>query len=300
MKQLFIFLFIIQLAFITNVKGQLFENFERWRSSGEAPFNYEQIPSWVSSNSYTEYAGLTALKSTDSYEGDYALELKGKKIFDKWVPGRAGFGSTEIDYLNETINRKISLIKKFDEEPIKLYGFYKYLSQDPMNKGLINVAFLREMSDSIIVNSDQSLLLDHTNEYTYFEIPISFYSTFDIDLDRPFILFSSNENQSSSSEARLFLDDLNIEFKTSSTTSFQNIFSWQIYPNLLERGDVLNIENSENQLLDLKVFNISGKQLLDIDVSNQQNGKIKTESLGSGKYLILDMITGNYQTFIIL
>jgi hypothetical protein len=158
---------ILAIFSINNVYTQNVPNgdFENWGTR----ILYEEPVSWNTGNMLSfVYDQTTAVPTTDSYNGNYALRLEAKQSGEEVLFGFA---------LSDGIITEGSLEEGFQftggiplsGTPTQLSGFYKY-SIPFGDAGIIMISFKK---NGVVIGEEYHLLLFNSNSYSEIDIPIS-------------------------------------------------------------------------------------------------------------------------------
>jgi len=269
----------------------LFPNggFETWNSvSVEDPDN------WFTFNFFCNQGNYSATKTTDSYDGTYALKLKSVAIISGDTMGfitNGRFGNNgPAGGMHVLLN------------PAHISGYYKYIPVGP-DTALAGVFLYRydAINDSAILLESQMTKLDPTNIYTYFEIPLSYNGWPHVDTIN--ISFTSGNMQDSASYmglgSILYLDKLEITYNPAGIS--ENILSsdpFLIYPNPSNGNIYISINR---KILKLSIYNAAGKLMnsedynspdgiVHLDLSAYPRGVyfIKTDTGKEGKVVVIE------------
>ena len=282
------------------IQAQTFDDFETWRKHNDnEPFNYEYSTKWLSSNGLTEFAELSILKSEDAYEGQYAMEIRSVNVLGEVVPGVVTTYSAKIDYLTNMIDRQKPGIN-LTAQPTKVTGAYKYSGDNPYDSGSITVTVFRDINGSFVNNFENTITLTHTNEYELFTLPIELAMPFDEDLDMLRITFSSSILSENLNAATLLIDDLELESLVSTSEIAYKIDQIELRPNLLGRGDIIELRSSYSSTESFYISNSKGDKIEDfIEISPLGQINLKTSNLPCGKYFVCHAKSNKIWPFIV-
>ncbi len=286
MKKTFIF---IALIISMNTFGQqqvLNGSFENWSGDSLEP------DGWFSLNMITlNYPTYGTTRTTDAYDGTYALKLVSGKV--DATP--FGFPLTDttamatMGYFNNEPHEGIP----FTDRPEKLTFYYKYspgtYPVGIVDTGQVYVKF--ELQGSSLGEGIMQFYGNTVTEYTYAEIPITWWDQFTPDTLKIGIASSTTgfsqcdvchfANQIGS---ELIIDKMEFVYPTGINNLDNMDNSISIYPNPVTKKLLVN---SKNKLTNYSIYNSIGELISEgkiinssINVNNLQKGfyyvKIKT------------------------
>ena len=240
----------------------LFPNgdFENWEE-----FSSEEPEDWFTSNVFSLPLGETAVtKTTDSYEGSFAIRIETKETLIEDTLGFITNGTMGED--NPIGGMAV------DSTPDKLSGYYKYLPVGPDTA--IGGLFLYHFNE----NTGMADLLDDTfikfppvDDYTYFEIEVDYFSL--PEPDSVNIAFASSNLQEYQTYiglgSALYIDALNITYKPNlvGVENHQTEITHQVYPN--PTSDKIYVEFQEilNDNFTIRVINAEGALVYERKIS---------------------------------
>ena len=280
----------------TNVNGQLPNgDFESW-----SPVQFEEPYDWETPNFVGIYTGVYSVKkSTDSYDGQYAISVE-----NILMP----YGDT-IGYIT---NGKINGIGEpeggcaVNQNIEKVRFYYKYF---PKGLDTAVVAVISFRYDPILQKSvklDSTIIkLPPTNTYAFIEIPMNYNSWSYIDTVNITFLAGNidiNMNSIANSGSVLIVDKVEMTYLPLAVSEVENSINCNVVPN--PASDIITINTSikENGNFLIRIYDFSGKFILEeknylsednkinIDVSKLPKGlyfyKIENERYNkSGKFI---------------
>jgi len=252
-------------------------DFEQWNE-----YSAEEPDDWFSSNVFSIAAGGTAVtKTEDSYEGNYAVRIENTlTLWDDTLGfitnghfGEDGpFGGMPVDSI-----------------PDKLSGYYKYVpvGNDTAMAG-ISLFYYNENSGITELLAENIISLLPTDNYTYFEIPVDYFSLPEPDTANFAFAAGNVDNDSAyvGLGSVLYIDALEITYKPHIVGIDNNITetNHKVYPNpaseklffevydLLDEEISLTIVNSQGKVVCRNEFKPSEKQQIGVDVSGLPGG----------------------------
>jgi len=138
-------------------------NLEEWHT-----VSTEEPEDWTTLNAFGYLFGsISAFKSTDSYSGNYALELHNIQM-----PGDQIIGIVTNGYLGDNGPAGGMAV---DGNPMLLSGYYKYFPDGP-DTALAGAwgYYYDPVGDSIVLSEQIMIKLPFAEDYTYFEIPFQY------------------------------------------------------------------------------------------------------------------------------
>lgn len=251
----------------------------------------EEPDNWMSSNFFSLDASKPSVtKSTDAYDGTYAVSIKSELTF---------FGDTMGFITNGRMGGNLpSGGLAIFENPDKIKGYYKYAPVG--NDTAFAAAFLYTWDQSLnlpVLAEEAYSALPPASTYTPFEISFS-YDKWPI-ADTVNISFASgnflNEGRYSGYGSTLLIDQLTITYKTSDIEEFVLGSGVNLYPNP-SFGQV-NIDLNENfeGNVEIRVINAKGQLVKQENVFNEGNQTINLDIQEFEKgYYIIQIIGSKY------
>lgn len=281
LKHIFLFFLVIfssnfafsqdlNLSFETWVNLTGFRNPDKWDTSNET---------------YPIGTYVPVTRETDAQSGTYSVKLKSTYISQVGATliGVATLGDFEIN--TSTLKARVSGGEKFTQRPQKLTGFYKYTPIDGDSCGIMVDLFkynsTKKQRDTIASAIFTSGL--NISTWTYFEIPLKYYSTQNPDSLN--IIALSSDTSDIKIGSSLWLD--NLSFQGTVDYVEENLFSKsiQIFPN--PSSYFINLEMEDLKIKDLKirVFNVDGKVIFE-NTNNEKIIKIDVSNFAKGIYFM--------------
>jgi hypothetical protein len=218
------------------------------------------------------YYGDGISKTTDSYDGTYAISLSTVDYGNGDI-GSAGITNGHNTQTGPTGGSPYTLTVD------TLTGYYKYFTSGN-DSASININLLQ---NSNYVSGNQKLL-PATSQYTYFEIPI--YSGTAPDTMRVDITSSKWPYSPSSVGSTLYIDHLQFKSElTAGVAENKNRNAAFVYPN--PANDVLHIRlnNNTSERVQIEIFDLAGRTVMNETKSVMDNEmSIRISSLIPGKY----------------
>jgi hypothetical protein len=239
----------------------------------------EEPEDWTTFNAFGCFFGsLSAFKSTDSFSGNYALELHNIQM-----PGDQVMGFVTNGFWGDFGPAGGMPV---DGNPMLLTGYYKYFPDGP-DTALAGITsfYYDETGDSTVLLEQIMIKLSPSDEYTYFEIPM-LYNASPL-ADTLNITFASGNLAGDTNyvglNSVLYIDSLNLEYYPVSVGP--EYFSEQdlkVYPN--PAGDFLQIE-SILAMKTLRILNNLGMTVFSIEPEALKSN-VDIHNLPPGMYFI--------------
>jgi len=233
--------------------------FEQWLT----PFTPNN---WENTNVLLPPGTINCYQTTNSYDGEYALQLKTFDLSGTPVPGVVTLGT--IDFYSSYGG------VQFSERPVALKGFLQHPSSG--DEILIGIEFFKNGNN---IGGALFTTNDSIPEFTEFTIPIDFVTneypdTLNITiLTDPYVMGSS-----------VLIDALEFEFETTSVNSIEESNSdLRCFPNP-SKGFV-NIKFPQRDNYTVKVLNLNGEVLFSKELSSI-DCSLNLLGLQLGMYLI--------------
>jgi len=273
MKHLF---YIISIFICTlNIQGQYILNgdFEQWE--GNEPLHWNTANSFTSSMSVY---GCTP-ETTNPYDGLSSLKLQTKTVIFAQVPGLATNGLTSFNILN---NPPITITggKAFNKRPQYLNGYYKFIPQN--NDTCLIISILTKHNAS--TNSTDTIAFAifeeylKVNEWKAFQTEYQYFSTESPDTNRIIILSSSTSNPKNNTT--LWVDNLSL----SGGNLNNNIKPFNIDRLFYIKNNNLVLLN--NDIKSVRIYDISGRILIQKEINQISNQSIPLSSLNKGIFIV--------------
>ncbi len=259
-------------------------SFENWSGTD----TLELDDAWYSLNVITQdYPNYGALRTTDAYDGQYALKLVSGKV------DATPFGFPLIDTTAEeslgifTTQGPIDGIP-FTDRPNKLTFYYKY-SPGTYPSGIVDTGLLYFKFSGPNGNIGEGIFRFYGNavtQYTYAEVPITWWNN-----DTPDTLFFNVSSSTTGFDMlpqnieeqftnqignELLIDKLDFVYSTGIYDLYVNT-ELSIYPNPVK--NILSIQSTKNLTKSYKIFDATGKLISKgkitnntIDISNLSDG----------------------------
>ncbi|OQX76721.1 MAG: hypothetical protein B6D61_08375 [Bacteroidetes bacterium 4484_249] len=230
---LFIQIFLVMISITTLAQDSIpNNNFEYW--------NAIHIPKyWETTNIFLPPGITTVIRTTDSYEGDYAMKLQTINIDSILVPGVATLGHVGMGYTYGGT--------PFAHKPTAINGYIKHLSND--DEVFISVQFYKNGNE---IGGGVWSTTDSIGEYSEFTAPISFSSSEIPDTMNITILTDPDKEGST-----LFIDNLSLTIQTGLNENCADIGT-NVYPN--PTSGYLNINPSFNFKYDYFLYDMNGNK----------------------------------------
>ena len=268
----------ITILISISAQGQQIPNgdFETWvqESYGEEPANWGELNLQLSNSFFPGILSGTIIKSSSSYSGNYAMELRSitNSIFssppDTIIPAVIlNLKNSNMDSIKMKINNKLG----------SLSG---YIKQDIINvdSNFTSIAVLvySDLGDLVGVGGEK-FDSDIIN-YTPFDIPILYLDTTAGDSIEVYITGGNSDLQIPGNV--MTIDALELNYLASTELSENKLSNLSVFPN--PTNNIINIElENYNGEINLEFYDLSGK-LLKSTISKN----LDIEEYSSGIYLL--------------
>jgi hypothetical protein len=248
-------------------------DFENWTE-----YNSEEADSWFSSNLFSKPLGLTpVIKTTDSYEGNYAVQMESMMTyFDDTL---SGITNGHYSFDGPVGGMPVAQI------PETLSGFYKYTSAEN-DEASANIRLFRyntSLGESELL-AEESLILAPSANYTSFDLSIQ-YSAYPPP-DTVNIFFSVENPVVGKSGGVLLVDNLDITFKPVSVESAGIEMQGRVFPNPAINNLFVELGNINDENICISIYNTNGLEVLTKQTvsSSYSTINLNVSSLSSGLY----------------
>lgn len=292
MKKLLIF--CLSLFIITAVSAQQIPNgsFENWTN----PNTSLEPVDWLTVNFFTaNYPTYGSLRSTDAYDGQFALELK-SGIFDLTPGGFPIIDTSAIAILGTPSgpNSPPAGIP-FTFRPQKLSFYYKYLPANN-NQGAVDTARVYVRFTKLGNNIGEGIFNIYGNEvssYTFHEIDINWYTndmpdTMLMDLTSSIVGINYNSEPNTPNSLignTLLIDKLLFDYSVGiDDIAYSNKFT--VYPN--PANDIVTLNSKiviGNETRMLNIYTMTGA-LVKSEKIQPNNRQISVADLSNGLYIV--------------
>ncbi len=270
-------LYIDDISFTNSVTPFPNGGFENWNTlSTLSPDN------WFSFN-FACYPGDTsATRTTDHYDGTYAMKLKS-------VPLTIG---DTMGYLTNGIfgSNGPQGGMPVPQNPSIISGYYKYI---PVGLDTaIAVCFdyyYNPATDSTVTLAVSSIKLPPINTYTYFEIPFTYNGTPVTDTVNVTFASGNKSGLYHGLGSTLFLDDLQISYMPVGVTeSNQEAGNINVFPNPVNGDCNVSFDLNSDQTIYLDLYNETGQKVFSEKLDNVKNtvSKLNLSTLAKGIYMM--------------
>jgi hypothetical protein len=297
-------LFLFLLIHVTSLWSQFADSFETWTQNNTSPpYNWEYPDGWSTSNPITEFCSFSVFKSDTAYTGAYAALLKSAFIFGEYKPGVLLLGNAT--YIFSTLQMRAKDGFDLDLIPHRVKGWYRFESEDPDAKGLVEIKVLRKnpatQADSVVLSAFYEL--NPVDTYTSFDFLISYFIPIDTEHDKLSLAFYSNRPQDITHPASLWIDDVSLDFISSTEVIHQQTGpSISVAPNPVTAGKDVKVTFNQplNTSSEIYISDQSGRLIKRVPVTAfQTESIISTEALSAGVYYAGLKGTGQSATLII-
>ena len=247
-------------------------DFENWTE-----YSSEEADGWFSTNLFSKPLGMTpVIKSSDSYEGNFAAQLE--KMATYFQDTIAGITNGHFSFDGPVGGMPVVQI------PETLSGYYKYSSGEN-EEATANVRLFRYNSTlgEPELLAEESIVLEPAANYTPFELNVQ-YNAYPPP-DTVNVFFSVENSYQAKNGGVLLVDDLNMTFKPVGIESAENELQGRIYPNPAKNDLFIETSNIENDDIYVSIFNTTGYEVLNKQVSSETSAiKLDVSGLSSGLY----------------
>jgi len=252
--------------------------FELWVDYGL----FEEPELWNTPNPFTTIVSqnaITVSKSLDAYSGDYSAKLETIELFggDFQVPGVITLADINVDFISATYSISGGMALK--ENVSRLSGMYKYQGVEGDSATVLIYNFKRNNGGEIDTIGFGVGYLHDTTSWSSFTVNMENLNYHLPDTFNVIILSSATDLHSGST---LYIDSLTIETNTGIIKLGYDHISVNVYPN--PSSDFVQFETKtiENERI-IRVYNIAGKLISNIDFSNRRT-KISVKEFPAGIY----------------
>jgi len=185
-------------------------NFEQWTLSEQGTYEEPSTGWWATLNILKNLGGPgSVFKINDVNTGNYAAKLVSSMWGDLLISGIMLSGTFDFNAPNMMIQGK-----PFIQKPLKLTGYYKYISVNSDSAAIYaNITYYNNnASKRDTIAEARFPVLTSTNNYTFFEIDFN-YLINNINPDSITIVFASSAdgaNFNGQAGSTLFIDDVSL------------------------------------------------------------------------------------------
>ena len=254
----FSLLYLYVSFFLSPAIGQQNGGFESWSPSGSPPpFDWMYPTGWTTTNAATEFITSGVKRSADKHGGSYAAQIQTLNIFGTLTRSQLAIGNCKLNYPEyrlegHTGGEPLAMI------PQQVSFFYKLTVGDPAEYAVADVLIKRAsgqaIPDTVFYTS---IHLQSAATYTEVTIPIP-ESGIHITTDSIVLVFSSNDTNEVASNL-LSVDDVTIDFTSSTIPTPQESLTLKVFPNPLHTGQSLTINHPGNVFQDVLMIDNSGR-----------------------------------------
>lgn len=252
-------------------------SFEQWTNlTQELPDDWTTVNPFIMPG-----APLSATKSTDSYEGTYAMQITNSVTI---------WGDTLGFITNGFIGDGVQGGMPVNANPKKLTGYYKY-APNGVDSAL---AGLWAYYDGEVIDSSL-ITLPATDTYTYFEVLMDQNDSLVIDTLN--IAFASGDVDGDivTYGSTLLVDALQLEYYPNGLEENESAILHQLYPNPAVDFATLYVDLSNGKTYQLEVYNSIGQKIVSETNISQSNYKLNVGNLTSGIYTYRLIVGKNHQ-----
>lgn len=264
--------------------------FESWIN-----YSYYEPENWLTSNFMTFMgSGLSATQSTEHMDGDYSIRLETQ--LTQWNDTMAFVTNGHLGENGPAGGMPISQV------PDKFTFYYKYFPVG-LDSALAGgwLYYFDPVQDSSILLEEAMVKLAAADEWTYVEIPFTLVGTPIPDTLN--LAFSSSnldeEGAITSLGSVLYIDKVEVIIQTSVFENRRDLIrSLKINPNPADQFIEIILENSDQSLSQLDIFNDQGRKVLEtkFEPGNSVPFKLDITSLAKGFYLVKVVNAGKIYT----
>lgn len=286
MKKLITSLFVFLVVFSASSQDIPNASFENWH-----PYSAGEYPDfWTTSDSISVFnsGGTSVSKTTDSYDGTYAIKLKSVSVvifgFPTKGPGFATNGNIALVGTNIVFSGGSP-----DTSRSRFFtARYKYFPANPLDAAYIKVHLMKwnstTSSRDTIATGVHEITGDHTT-YDQLILPLV-YKDFIEQPDSCLITLQSSRNVNDAYEGtELIVDSLGFSGFVGIEELKKSIRSVNVFP--VPADNELNIDVVLNNPLSLtyEIYDNRGR-LIASDKLNSTNEKVDVSTLANGKYIL--------------
>lgn len=285
MNKTLLTIFTICIAIVSS-SAQVIPNagFEDWHpyASGEYP-DY-----WTTDDSVSVAlgAGNNVFKTTDSYEGTYAIYMK--SVTTPFVSG-PGIATNGVMAINTSTQAVTFTGGSPDTARSRfLSGYFKYNPLGANDMGFIRVSLLRDVSgvkDTIATGI--TWFSGTTSTYTQFVTQLNYYD-FVNQPDTCLIIIQSSKainDPDLASGTELQIDSLNFGGFVGIDELKSAISSVSVYPTPADKDLFVDVKLKNNISLSYEIYDLHGKRVLTSSM-NSNHERIDVSLLSSGNYIL--------------
>jgi len=254
-------------ALIDNIKllnGGIYQsdlpnyNFENWEKE-----TVEVSDEWESISPYLARFGFfNVIKTTDAFQGNYAIEMSTQLLGSDIIPGVLSKG--KIDFGSGIPYAAVPIAST----PVSIAGAYKYATTSA-DEGTLQIQFF---DDGTLVGYHEEIFSPHTN-YTIFNSVVGMFGT----PDSMIFVITSGENSGSV----LKLDAL--DFDSDLSVENQSIVDFSVFPNPVTT--TINVEISDPTFRKGRLMTSTGQIVWETN-SIDELKKIDVSHLARGNYIL--------------
>ncbi|MFL5764636.1 MAG: T9SS type A sorting domain-containing protein [Bacteroidia bacterium] len=306
MKKLYSFLFIAMTSTVFAQTTIQNGNMELWDNAGAA----NEEPQFFNSNQTgTDYAPLgpqTCFRETVSpHGGTYCARIETKTFFGQVVNGSMVTGIVNAPttnksdgYIGTMKGTTTSDIRRmaFIGRPDSLVGYYKYTQGGSAEKGKVRAIlhlghyYDPEAGSSYHPDSSANKIGDalfltpasNVSSWTRFAVAFNYVSA----AAPQYIMInttSSNDQLTTVSGSKLWLDDLSVVYNSSGVNELDNANDVDVYA--FDKQIHINVQNGSFQNKLLLVYDLTGKLVASEKITNDNSAVVDVSKLNPGLYL---------------
>lgn len=257
-SKVFFLLSLCFCFFLSPIVGQQNGGFESWSPSGSPPpFDWMYPTGWTTTNATTEFISAGVRRSTDKYGGAFAAQIQTLNIFGTITRSQLAIGNCKLNYPEYKLEgytggEPIAMI------PQQISFFYKLSVGDPAEYAVADVLIKRASGQAIPDTIfSASVHLPVASIYTEVHVPIP-DSGIHIETDSIVIVFSSNDTNEVAANL-LTVDDVSIDFTSSTLPVPNEDVSLIVFPNPIHAGQSLTISHPGKGVQEVLMIDNSGR-----------------------------------------
>lgn len=274
MKKSILFIFCISLFITTRSFSQF--DFENWVIyDHHIPFLGVNVANTLTSNRIFPFIGQSTFRTTERYEGQYAIRLVSKNIFNTIYPGSIGFGVKEPDYTSLDYKKTRNGFP-LEGGNVMLSMFYKFESKQSADAGKLSYRVFRNGTSDFLIEKDtffksDSVWQKFTAEFRYeYEEGDSIH----------FVVYGSDQATTND----LFIDNVALLSFPVSNVSQPVPVTFSVYPNPVHKNvSPAIVVNASEGISSIDIYHESGAYLGTRPVIA---GLMQLEDIPTGKYFL--------------
>jgi hypothetical protein len=282
MKTLYFILFFFAHHILCHAQTYYNFGFENWQNMGE----YQNPQYWDTSNEtfmIGTYVPVTK-ETTNPFYGNTSVKLKSTYVINTSVlAGVITLGNFEVNTFDQTAI--VTGGKPYSGNPEKMTGFYKYSpSQNDRCGFIVELYKYNTTTKKRDVIADGILYSYGASDWTYFEVPINYYSTTTPDTFNIIILSSDTANIIA--ESTLWVDNIALQGGVESIEDVSPNTHLFTYYDRYEKKIITQLSNQLNKTGIIKLFDMKGTLITCNDFQPNSNHETDCKQFKPGIHLI--------------